>query len=529
MNDTETVALVGGGHAFGRCHGDPATLITSGFDGPWTTNPTTWDNQYFKNLFDYRWEETQSPAGELQLEPFNFTTGNPGPPIIMLVADLALRDDPIYTEISQMYRRDLAGLNDSFSAAWYKLTTQDMGPSNRCIGSMVPPTQPFQFDLPEAASPLPDYIPIRSAIQSIIDRNPSATNMLINLANNCAATFRLTDFRGGCNGARIRFSPEIDFEGNEFVDDALDLLDPIYAAYPRVPVADVIVLAGITALESATPDLDLPFCGGYVDASDGLGSVGLEPRIYATPLITFNDLLDVQGLTLEEGIVLLAREDVSADFFSNLLENGAQNDQEEAVLMSEEYTDIAERFASDDDLVKSSFAAAWTKFMTLDRFGDFRENACTGVSTPTVADSAPVPAPVPEPVSAPVPAPVSAPEPAPVPAPVAGCTITSFAVYDSDFNVQPLREGTRICPTQRNELYNIAATAPGCSQVVLELKGGNRRVSFSRTERVAPYFLFGDDDGVPDLEGLPDGEYELEVRGDRGDSIFTNFSIGIGC
>lgn len=250
---------------------------------------------------------------------------------------------------------------------------------------MVPPQQPFQFDLPAPSNPLPDYIPVRSAIQRIIDSDSLTADALINLAWRCARTHRVTDFRGGCNGARIRFPPESDFPANAGTADALALLRPVKAQFPNVPYTDLIVLAGITAIETESPDVHIPFCGGYVDAEDGLGSVGLEPLSFGVPLVTFEDVTLRQGLTREEGVALNARENLSSDFFMNLIEVGPGPPAEQALFMAVDLTEVVERFASDEDALKSTFVAAWTKLMTLDRFGDFRENACTGVDTPTLA------------------------------------------------------------------------------------------------------------------------------------------------
>jgi catalase (peroxidase I) len=313
FGDTETVALVGGGHAIGKCHGACAeppcgagtptegignNTFTAGFEGAWSTTPTTFSNQYFQNLFTFEWQQTTSPAGLIQFEPFN-ADGSPGPDIIMLTTDLALANDETYRPIAENYAANQDALDEDFAASWYRLTSagkcwitmfavfrdpvvdggtlhiyhylcfrcvwangvllhfSDMGPALRCLGSMVPDPQPFQRTLPQSppADQLPDYIPVRSAIQAIIDGDSAATDKFINLAYRCAFTFRSTDYQGGCNGARIRFSPEADWPENEGTSDALEMLSPVKEMYSDISYADLIVLAALTALEQENGDV----------------------------------------------------------------------------------------------------------------------------------------------------------------------------------------------------------------------------------------------------------------------------------
>lgn len=191
FDDTESVALIGGGHAFGKCHN-----FTSGFEGAWTTRPTTWSNDYFNHLFNLEWEMEQAPNEEFQWVPSNSEQDT-----IMLTSDLALGplgNDTSYTSISESYKNDLALLTKDFAAAWYRLTTQDVGPVTRCLGDMVPEPQPFQHALEASPETLPDYVPVREKIETMLDSD--GTDAFINLAYRCAITYRVTDHSGGCNG-----------------------------------------------------------------------------------------------------------------------------------------------------------------------------------------------------------------------------------------------------------------------------------------------------------------------------------------
>ena len=392
FSDTESVSLIGGGHAFGKAHGACSdrpcggsmeaeignNTFTSGFEGAWTTLPTTWTNQYFSNLYDFEWSRGLGPGGAMQWAPED------GPDIFMLTSDIAMRDDPEYGPISEMYRDDISVLEKDFAASWYRLTSQDMGPVTRCIGDLVPPAEPFQFALPEAPETLPDYVQPRTMIQEMIDSDEDAADAFINLAYQCASTFRITDYSGGCNGARIRFSPEADWPANEGTADTLAKLDPVKANHDDVSYADLIVLAGMTALESKTSDLDLSFCGGYVDAADGAASEALAPRMYELPLTTVTDDFIVKGLTPEQGVALASRGSVSSQYYVDLkADNGTFTDEEKALLEGE-FSAIVDMFAEDDSMLLTHFAEGWTKLMTAGRYENNREESCSGVKTPTL-------------------------------------------------------------------------------------------------------------------------------------------------
>ena len=265
------------------------------------------------------------------------------------------------------------------------LPTQDMGPIQRCLGDDIPPVQFWQYPLPDSPSELPDYIPIKEALQAVIDEDPANSDAMINLAYRCASTYRATDHRGGCNGAKIRFEPESSWESNMGTADALAKLESVKADFPDASYADLIILAGITALESETEGLSLPFCGGYVDAENADGSDALAPRVYSTPLITISDDFKVKGLTPEEGVALAARENLSSQFFVDLKAgataraNSFSNADLTLALLEEEFVAIVDKFASDEAALKESFKSGWTKLMTGDRYKNYRENACTGV------------------------------------------------------------------------------------------------------------------------------------------------------
>ena len=320
MNDAETVALIGGGHAFGKAHGacplgpglppdrDPAHpwvspcpngTFTSGFEGSWTTTPTQWSNNYFHELLGYEWEAVTGPGNHTQ---WRVKGGGP-PKVMMLTSDMGLLHDPagIYQQWLKAYRDNVTLFDEAFGRAWYKLMTRDMGPVSRCVGPDVPPAQPWQFPLPPAPTPeqLPDFAEVRTAVAvamrtAVADltpdyvreagggRAPTYLGVLVQLAWQCASTLRSTDFQGGCNGARIRFAPESDWPENAAMDRAVGLLRPVYAAFQRagwaLSWADLIVFAGQVALEQAGA-APLRFCPRRTDASDGSGSQNLQPML----------------------------------------------------------------------------------------------------------------------------------------------------------------------------------------------------------------------------------------------------------
>ncbi len=321
MNDEETVALIAGGHSFGKCHGaanpdqyvGPApeaaplqqqglgwknsfesgsgdATIGSGLEGAWTTNPVQWDNSYFELLFGQEWEKTKSPAGAFQWTPKDAAAVATVPdaqdpsvthPPIMLTTDLALREDPAYEKISRRFFENPDQLADAFSRAWFKLTHRDMGPISRYLGPEVP-AEPliWQDPIPAVKHELVDAADIATLKEKILASGLSVPD-LVRTAWASASTFRGTDKRGGANGARIRLAPQKDWPANDPAElaKALKLLEAIQEEFnagqngsgKRVSLADLIVLGGTAAVEQAATDagheLEVPFTAGRADAS----------------------------------------------------------------------------------------------------------------------------------------------------------------------------------------------------------------------------------------------------------------------
>ncbi|MEC7271584.1 MAG: catalase/peroxidase HPI [Pseudomonadota bacterium] len=303
MNDYETVALIAGGHTFGKCHGagddglvgvgpEDAPMeqqqfgwksgfgkgmgrdaITSGLEGPWTKNPAQWDNGYFENLFKYEYELVKSPAGAYQWHPVDLEEENHAPDVedpnlkvttIMLTSDLALREDPEYRKVSLHFKDNPDEFADAFARAWFKLLHRDMGPKNRYLGPEVPKEDLIWQDPVPAGNS--DY-DVAKAKELINGCNLSIQEM-IEVAWASASTFRNSDLRGGANGARIRFEPMKSWQSNDkaLLDKALDLYTNI-AEQVNASVADIIVLAGNVAIENAS-GVEVPFLAGRGDATE---------------------------------------------------------------------------------------------------------------------------------------------------------------------------------------------------------------------------------------------------------------------
>ncbi len=319
MNDYETVALVAGGHTFGKFHGaapdsyvgpepEAAPLeeqglgwrnafgtgkgndtYTSGLEGIWTNNPTKWDNGFFANLFEYDWELTTSPAGAKQWRPRNAEAQGTVPDAhdpskrvapTMLTTDLALKVDPIYGPISRHFYENPDEFADAFARAWFKLTHRDMGPVSRYVGPLVPSeTLVWQDPVPQVDHKLVDSEGIEVLKKMLAESGLSVSQMVVT-AWASAATFRGTDRRGGANGARIRLAPQKDWEVNNPQQLALTLqaLEGIQQKFnqsqsdgTKISMADLIVLAGCTGVEIAAAragiDVRVPFTPGRTDAS----------------------------------------------------------------------------------------------------------------------------------------------------------------------------------------------------------------------------------------------------------------------
>ncbi len=319
MNDEETVALIAGGHTFGKCHGagDAALVgaepegasieeqglgwrsgfrsgiggdaITSGLEGAWTPNPIKWDNGYFDTLFGYEWKVTKSPAGAWQWTPTDPSAADAVPDAhdpskrhapMMATTDISLREDPIYRPIAKRFHENPDQLADAFARAWYKLTHRDMGPRSRYLGPLVPEEELlWQDPVPAVDHKLVDARDIASLKSKILASGLSISE-LVSTAWASAATFRGSDKRGGANGARIRLAPQKDWEVNQpaQLKKTLKTLEAIQKEFnqaqsggKKISLADMIVLGGCAAVEKAAKkaghDVEVPFTPGRTDAS----------------------------------------------------------------------------------------------------------------------------------------------------------------------------------------------------------------------------------------------------------------------
>ena len=459
MNDEETVALVAGGHTFGKGHGAGAEdyvqaepegaplenmgfgwqsshasgmgsdTITSGFEGAWTANPTEWDNGYFDILFGYEWEKVETPAGKIVWHAIDQEEDDKAPdaenssvrvPTMMTTADMSMREDPAYREISKRFHENPEEFADAFARAWFKLLHRDMGPRSRYLGPEVPDEELiWQDPVPNGKS---DYDV--SAVKSKISESGLSVQDMVETAWASASTFRGSDLRGGANGARIRLTPQKDWEANkpEQLSRVLEVLEAI-ASDSGASIADVIVLAGNVGIEQAS-GAEVPFTAGRGDASeeqtDTESFEALEPiadgfrnfqkegsSVPAEEMLL--DKAQLLGLTAPEMTVLVGGMralgissdnhgvftetpgKLTNDFFVNLLDMGVEwnptgsNSYEAtdrttgekvrtatrvdlAFGSNSQLRAIAEVYGSDDskDKFVSDFIAAWTKVMNSD-------------------------------------------------------------------------------------------------------------------------------------------------------------------
>ncbi len=321
MNDEETVALIAGGHTFGKAHGaadaskyvgpEPeaasieeqgfgwtntyksgkgADTITSGLEGAWTTNPTKWDNNYLENLYKYEWELTKSPAGAFQWTPKDPSAANLVPDAhdpkkrhapIMFTTDLALRMDPSYAKITKKYLENPKEFADAFARAWFKLTHRDMGPLSRYLGPLVPKEELiWQDPIPAVDHKLVDEQDI-VALKAKLLASGLSISQLVTTAWASAATFRGTDKRGGANGARIRLAPQKNWEVNQPAEltKVIQALESVQKQFnqaqtsgKKISLADMIVLGGCAAVEEAAKkaghSVKVPFTPGRMDATE---------------------------------------------------------------------------------------------------------------------------------------------------------------------------------------------------------------------------------------------------------------------
>ena len=467
MDDIETVALIGGGHAFGKTHGpcpngagkapneDPANpwpgncgsgkgadTFTSGFEFPWTTKPTQWDNEYFQNLVNYEWHPHVGPGGHYQWSVNSTSSsdissipeaptacGSKKQQIGMLTSDISLLNDPMgsYQKIVSHWAKDKKAFEDAFSNAWYKLSTRDMGPVTRCVGNNVPPAQPWQYPLPAPSSNQASFDDVKADLEEFLELNKLDAGKFTRLAWQCSSTFRVTDYLGGCNGARIRFSPQKDWSVNKGVDSTLALLEPIKEKYGNgLSWADLIILAGNTAIEKSS-NLKIEFCAGRTDAADGDGSSYLKPFINGDQEDTntlLRESINLSGLTLREYTALYgagyiigdmqdcaglycrrdshmnvhrAPKQLSNEFFKTIVseENWEEYKIDEKNLFKAKGKDlfmlkvdlefkydpeleaVAQEFAANNDLFLEQFKLSWEKLSIIDRFDGPYGNVCT--------------------------------------------------------------------------------------------------------------------------------------------------------
>ena len=460
MNDEETVALVAGGHTFGKAHGagDPALVgaepegapieqmgfgwknkhgsgkgvdtTTSGIEGPWTANPTQWDNGYFDLLFKYDWQLTKSPAGAHIWHPVDLDDADRAPEVdgsgntvtpMMTTADMAMIKDPAYRAISERYHQNPEQFADAFARAWFKLLHRDMGPKVRYMGPEVPEEELIWQDPVPAGNADYDVAGVKAAIKA----SGLSTKAMIETAWASASTYRGSDLRGGANGARIRLAPQKDWDANKPAElaDTLATLTQIAEAH-GASVADVIVLAGAVGIEAAS-GAEVPFMAGRGDASQDQTDVEsfavLEPmadgfRNYQKTAFTTSpeemllDKAQLLGLTSAEMTVLVGglralgisheghgvwsgAGQLDNSWFTTLLDMNVEwakagdnlyeaKDRQTGQLVrtatrvdlvfgsNSQLRAIAEVYAQDDNKDKfvRDFISAWNKVMNADRF-----------------------------------------------------------------------------------------------------------------------------------------------------------------
>ncbi len=360
MNDEETVALIAGGHTFGKTHGaadaakhvgpEPegapleqmglgwknsfgtghgADTITSGLEGAWTPTPTSWDTSYFDTLFGHEWELTKSPAGAHQWKPKGAPVTAPAAhgagkreSVMMLTTDLALRMDPAYEKVSRRFHKDPAAFADAFARAWFKLTHRDMGPVTRYLGPLVPKESLiWQDPVPSVAHELVNAGDIASLKAKILASGLTVADLVL-AAWASASTFRGTDKRGGANGARIRLDPQRNWAANDppRLKRTLDALDAIRREFDageagkrKVSLSDLIVLGGCAAVEKSAKDagfaVTVPFEPGRTDATEAQTDVAsfavLEPLADG-----FRNYLGATGRTRRSEHLLVDRADL---------------------------------------------------------------------------------------------------------------------------------------------------------------------------------------------------------------------------
>eukprot|EP00924_Labyrinthula_sp_SR-Ha-C_P004969 maker-scaffold_1-snap-gene-17.4-mRNA-1 protein AED:0.07 eAED:0.07 QI:0/0/0/1/1/1/3/0/733 len=438
MSPREAAALIGA-HTLGKTHGacptgagpspreDPENpwpgtcgsgrgedTFTSGFEGPWTTNPDSFDNSFFRALNELEFEAEQSPADNPQFRPVNVSGEVAN--IRMLVADIALTRDDEFSTYVELYASDNELFNSDFADAWYKLTTRDMGPRSRCFGDDIPPAQPFQGEdlANQVIATTNDW---ETSLEDSAGLSEEDLPLAVEAAFRCAATFRASDNFGGCNGARILLEPERSWSVNEGIADFIE--GTVVSENFPASNADQIVFAGTVALETLSGnELDLTFCPGRTDATSGEVSQNLEMFQFEdsrTQILRETRLLglDAAGYTALAGrprslqymtdlgytgtyagaaefgtgyFDLLYQEElnwertgVTGPLGAEFVDSSGSNyitERDYALLLRPEYRAAVIDFSLDYDAFMQQLVVSWTSLMSADRFDGPAENLC---------------------------------------------------------------------------------------------------------------------------------------------------------
>jgi len=435
MNDSETVALIGGGHTVGKSHGacpsngrrilekyedapdmDFDTLrqleaescghlngsaentFTSGYELTWTTKPTTYDSEYFQNLLNFKWVKKIGLSGkqhwvidknatEIKIPKAPNAHTETEDDLGMFTTDIALMKDPEYKKIVEEYADNTEKFFADFAAAWYKLTTRDVGPRTRCSNDDAPPAQDWQYPLPDPTEVSEaTWTAVKTAIKDLLAGDDKDKNggLLLRLGWQCMSTYRDTDHLGGCNGARILFSPGKDWKVNQGLDAAKQLLEQIKTDHSEVSMADLIVLSSTIALGELADieNMDETFCPGRVDDTSGEAWKFLKPRVNGTEgasLLLVKDYFEVMGLTDKEFVAMteigVKYGDVSKKC-KGLFCRKKSNSVVKAIEMDDQLSNIMEEFKNREELNKVA-KSTWKKIANFDRFDGPEKKLCS--------------------------------------------------------------------------------------------------------------------------------------------------------
>lgn len=408
MDDRENVALIGGGHSVGKAHGaneeGPGAppmkcpfnpypgrpgggrgndTSTSKLEGAWTSNPIKFDNEYFKNLLNHKWEKHKGPGGRWQWRVKGNMRGKHGPkapkahgegdePIFMLTTDIALAVDSKYRKYVEEFAEDEEAYREAFAKVWYKLVNRDMGPYSRLVGPDVAPAQDWQHPLPPPPKVLPDKEEVKASISKLFEDQEELVMQCIKLARVSANTFRHTDYLGGANGARIRFC--LDWEAHKGLDKPLQSLKTVKDEFgDSLTWSALIILAGTVAVESLGSG-DIPLTLG--NRSDDTSGAAWDTLKFTNEKAE-KDIEEVKyrnalrGFSLKEFAALMFPEYPSVDALSKLMSGPAPTviDGYSATLFDPMVKQHVDEFiVAGDKEYKAAFRAAWTKLMTADMF-----------------------------------------------------------------------------------------------------------------------------------------------------------------